>query len=558
MFVEFGDWLPRVSGRVLATGKRTALAVAFAGALACMLVVPAIAGGPKVTVALNQPVNVLTNTSLALPVEMTDADAFNPAAAPYTRLAGATMLRFPGGHGVADLYHWSLNSLTKWRGAGAPWIPKEASFGALVQNLDKFGTALIVVNYGSSPDGTKGGDAGEAAAWVAYMNGDPNDTRPVPKDKDGDDWSTVGYWATVRSQQPLAADDGLNFLRIGHPKPFGITEWQIGDQVYNNGYYGGDHTGSPDLHGPAPTKEKDFGRLEKNPELSPSFYGERVVAYAAAMKAVDPSIHIGAALGAPEGHPSDQDWNKKLWIADWNDKVLRASCKAIDFETIEIQPLSLRPPDWTTFNEADLLATTRNRIGEILGTLIELDKHDCPSGHLPRIGFSSASLPGWPHLDHGAFPALWVADTYAVLIETGSESVAWSEMHGDSMFSADGKKFGPAFMGMAMLHIVARNPGDVFVKADSNSSTVAVHAVRRRDGYLGLMLINEDPGGDATVTVQITGGNVAAKGRRIDWGQQQQKAGAQFAQSAIDGLGSTFTVTVPAYTVTDILVPLAN
>jgi hypothetical protein len=131
-------------------------------------------------------------------------------------------------------------------------------------------------------------------------------------------------------------------------------------------------------------------------------------------------------------------------------------------------------------------------------------------------------------------------------------------MHGDSMFSADGKKFGPAFMGMAMLHIVARNPGDVFVKADSNSSTVAVHAVRRRDGYLGLMLINEDPGGDATVTVQITGGNVAAKGRRIDWGQQQQKAGAQFAQSAIDGLGSTFTVTVPAYTVTDILVPLAN
>jgi len=557
MTFMYGEWLPQVSGRYwrfMGIAKRTMLMAA----LACVSATAAYAGGSKVTVALNQPVNVLTNTSLALPVALTDGDAFKPESAPYARLSGATMVRFPGGHGTADLYHWSLNSLTKWHGAGSPWIPKESNFGSLAQNLDKFGTALIVVNYGSSPDGTKGGDAGEAAAWVAYMNGDPNDTRPVPKDKDGDDWNTVGYWATVRSQQPLAADDGLNFLRIGHPKPFGITEWQIGDQVYNNGYYGSDHTGTPDLHGPAPAKEKDFGRLEKNPNLSPAFYGERVAQYAAAMKAVDPSIHIGATLGAPDGHPSDQDWNKKLWIADWNDKVLRASCKAIDFETIEIQPTILRPPDWSTLDETALLSSTRNRIGEILTTLIDLDKRECPSGHIPRIGFSAASLPTWAHLDHAAFPALWVADTYAVLIETGAESVAWSEMHGDSMFSGDGKKFGPAFMGMAMLHFVAHSPGDVFVKADSNSPTVAVHAVRRRDGYLGLMLINEDPRGDATVTVQITGGNVAAKGRRIDWGQQQQKAGAQFAQSAIDGLGSTFTVTVPAYTVTDIVIPLAN
>jgi hypothetical protein len=317
------------------------------------------------------------------------------------------------------------------------------------------------------------------------MNGDPNDTRPVPKDKDGDDWNTVGYWATVRGQQQLVADDGLNFLRIGHPKPFGITEWQIGDQVYNNGYYGSDHTGNPDLHGPVPTKEKDFGRLEKNANLSPAFYGERVAEYAAAMKAVDPSIHIGAALGTPDGHPTDQDWNKELWIADWNDKALRASCKAIDFETIEMQLSILRPPDWSTLDEANLLSNMRNRIGEILTTLIELDKRDCSSGHIPRIGFSAASQLSWPHLDHAAFPALWVADTYAVLIETSAESVAWSEMHGDSMFSGDGKRFGPAFMGMAMLHIVAHNPGDVFVKADSNSSTVAVHAGRRREAILG-------------------------------------------------------------------------
>ena len=534
------------------------LSAVLAGVLLCTVGIRANAAGPKVTIALDKPVNVLTNTSMALPAPMQDGDAFRPASAAYTRLAGVTVLRFPGGHGVADLYHWSRNSLTKYQGFDQPWVPQENNFGNLAKNLERYGTALIVVNYGSSLDGSRGGDAGEAAAWVAYTNGDPNDTRSVPKEKDGEDWRTIGYWASLRGQQPQASDDGLNFLRIGHPTPFGIVQWQIGDQVFNNGYYGGDHTGTPDLHGPAPAKAKDYAHLEKNPNLSPSFYGARVAAYVTAMKAVDPSIRVGASLATPDGHPSDWDWNKKMWIKDWNDKVLRAGCQSIDFVTVDFQPNSLMPPDWTTLNEADLLASTRGRIGDVINPLIELYKHDCPAGHMPRIAFSSANLPNSVHMDHPVFPALWVADTYAVLVEAGAESVAWSEMHGDSMFTPDGKKFGPAFEGLQMLHIVARNPGDVFVKADSSSSTVAVHATRRRDGVVGLMLVNEDPKNEVTVTVQITGGSVGPKGRRIDYGMQQQKAGVPVTQSEITGLGPTFTVTVPAYTVTDILVPQGN
>ena len=534
------------------------LSAVLAGVLLCTVGIRANAAGPKVTIALDKPVNVLTNTSMALPAPMQDGDAFRPASAAYTRLAGVTVLRFPGGHGVADLYHWSRNSLTKYQGFDQPWVPQENNFGNLAKNLERYGTALIVVNYGSSLDGSRGGDAGEAAAWVAYTNGDPNDTRSVPKEKDGEDWRTIGYWASLRGQQPQASDDGLNFLRIGHPTPFGIVQWQIGDQVFNNGYYGSDHTGTPDLHGPAPAKAKDYAHLEKNPNLSPSFYGARVAAYVTAMKAVDPSIRVGASLATPDGHPSDWDWNKKMWIKDWNDKVLRAGCQSIDFVTVDFQPNSLMPPDWTTLNEADLLASTRGRIGDVINPLIELYKHDCPAGHMPRIAFSSANLPNSVHMDHPVFPALWVADTYAVLVEAGAESVAWSEMHGDSMFTPDGKKFGPAFEGLQMLHIVARNPGDVFVKADSSSSTVAVHATRRRDGVVGLMLVNEDPKNEVTVTVQITGGSVGPKGRRIDYGMQQQKAGVPVTQSEITGLGPTFTVTVPAYTVTDILVPQGN
>jgi hypothetical protein len=106
-----------------------------------------------------------------------------------------------------------------------------------------------------------------------------------------------------------------------------------------------------------------------------------------------------------------------------------------------------------------------------------------------------------------------------------------------------------------MLHIVAHNPGDVFVQAASGGPLLQVHATRRRDGVLGLMLVNEDPKSAATATVTMSGGPVGSKGRRFDYGLEQQKAGAPLAQSEMTGLGSKFTLTIPPYTVTDILIP---
>ena len=131
-------------------------------------------------------------------------------------------------------------------------------------------------------------------------------------------------------------------------------------------------------------------------------------------------------------------------------------------------------------------------------------------------------------------------------------------MHGDTAISPDGKKLGPAIMGLEMLHFIARSPGDVLVKANSNSPLIAAHATRRRDGIVGVLLINEDPKNEATVTVSITGGTVGSKGRRLEYGLQQHKAGAPVAQSEITGLGPSFNVTVPAYTVVDVLIPQAN
>lgn len=524
----------------------------------------ALGQGVRVNVQLDQSVNVLSPISVSLPAVMSDGAAFKPDGAPYTRLAGANAIVYPGSPGAADLYHWSTNTLTKYAGSNPPYIGPDANFGNFAKNLDKYGTALLVVNYGASLNGTGGGDPGEAAAWVAYANGDPADTRPIPKDKEGSDWHTVGFWATIRSQAPLETDDGFNFLRIAHPRPFGIALWQIGDHVYNNGFYGEKHSGEPDLHGPSPAKANDFGKLEKNPNLSPAFYGARVVDFARAMKSVDPDIKVGATLALVSGGPSDSewgtnsDWGATIWARDWDDKVLQAGCGSMDFVTLDWQMGPMLPPDWKTLDEESLFKSTRPTMASILSWLVSAYKNDCPAGRLLPIAFSPAGIAPWPHVEHPVATTLWVADTYAILAETGAATVSWYEMHGNSMLSNDNKSFGPAFMGLEMLHIVAHNPGDIFVHTDSDSSTVAAHATRRRDGVVGIMLINEDPKHAETVTVTVSGGTIGSKGKRLDYGLEQQKAGAPLAQSEITGLGAKFTVSIPAYTVTDILIPPAS
>ena len=499
----------------------------------------------KVTVDLGTTINILTNTSIGLPASLGDGDLLKPATAPKARLAGVRVFRYPSG-GLADRYHWSSNTVTKING-DAPWFSQDNNFGNFARSLDNLGTALILVNYGANPAGTDGADQAEAAAWVAYANGDATDPHSLPKGKNGEDWHTVGYWATIRSQDPLATDDGMNFLRIEHPKSFGIKQWQIGEQIFNNGFYGSQHVGAQDLHASLPAKGN--GNREKNLNLGPGFYGARVAEFATAMKAVDPSIHIGATLMKPNGQSSDFDWNSK---------VLKAGCSAIDFVTVEYQPLSLAPPDWKTVNESDEISVSYSELAKILKPMLELYRDNCPRDHQPRIAFSPAAIPSWPGLEHPIYTALWVADIYSTLIETGTENVSWTDLHSSSMIPSDGKSPGPAFMGLEMLHIVARNPGDAFVKATSDDPTLAVHATHRRDGFLALMLVNEGPRSTGNVNVTILGGNIAATGRRIDYGQEQQKSGANVVQSEINGIGAKFSVSVPAYTITDILVPLAN
>jgi hypothetical protein len=523
----------------------------------------------NVSIDLSKAQNILTDTSLGVPVSVFDGNAFNLAGAPYLRVAGITVARYPGNRGVADLYHWSTKTTSRYRGADTAYFAPESSFPNFAQLAEKLGQAVIVVNYGANFDGTGGGEPTEAAAWVAYANGDPANTKALGKDSTGQDWHTVGYWAALRGQAPLAGDDGLNFLRMQHPAPFGFKLWQVGDEVYNNGYYGGDHTGNPDLHGPAPAGPKDFAKLKNESKLSPSAYAEDFKAFAQAMKGVDPSIQVGAALTVPPDpalrnrtvwvdgkEQSDLSaWAAAMWGIDWNREVLKGACADLDFVTFDWALQPLLPPDWKTLNESDLLTNTRSYFSIIINSMLEDYGKYCPPGHLPRLAFAPAAIASWVNVVHPEVRTLWIADTYAMLIESGTLNIDWAEMYGDTMLSADRKKMGPAFYGLQMLHILAHSPGDALLDASSSSSLMGVHATRRRDGYVGLMLVNKDAKNESSVKVTFRDGTIGFQGKRFDYGSAQYAGGAPVAQAPFSVPGNEFTVTIPPYTVTDILLP---
>jgi len=541
----------------------------------------------KVTVDPSQQKAILYTTSLGVAADRWDLNAYDAATMKLLQDAGITNMRFPGGGGIDALYHWSTGTITNpYTNDRAPAFPKEKQFPAMVPVIDTLGSALVSVNYGSNLDGSGGGEPAEAAAWVAYANGNPSNTQVIGKDSKGNDWKTVGFWAGLRAATPLPTDDGYNQLRIGHPAPIGIPLWTIGDGPWGNGFYGqartvgsdADNTGKygqsappePDLHAGTVPNSKEWGRNQHNARVGPATYGAAVVQYAKAMKAVDPTIMVGAFVIKPP-YAADADQLGK----NWNAEVLKAACASMDFSAAMLWEGQGAPPNWVdNVDEDDLLTTARDAMDPnnhfpgqnalehdyalLAVDLREKYKKFCPGNHLPPLAFTAVGISSWLPPKNPAVTALYAADSVATLLERGAFTVEWAPIHALSpSFLDNNNQPQPAYYGIKLIHQVAK-PGDVFVGATSQSETVAVHAVKKRNGGLGLLLINKDLARSVTVTVSVNGYSFATKGTRYDYGKPTIDAGKTITEAPIDNLGPTFNVEVPRYSVTAIVIPPAQ
>jgi alpha-L-arabinofuranosidase len=155
--------------------------------------------------------------------------------------------------------------------------------------------AILVVNYNTGLDGqgrltnqvSLSQKIKRAAAWVAFVNGSPDDGRELGKDEEGHNWHTVGYWAQKRAA-------------LGHPAPYRVKYWEIGNEMYDKNNEGG------------------FVTAQR--------YGEDFKAFAGAMRGVDPTLKLGAVgLSDPRGH-GDADFTDL-----WNPTVVQIAGQSMDF-----------------------------------------------------------------------------------------------------------------------------------------------------------------------------------------------------------------------------------
>jgi hypothetical protein len=131
-------------------------------------------------------------------------------------------------------------------------------------------------------------------------------------------------------------------------------------------------------------------------------------------------------------------------------------------------------------------------------------------------------------------------------------NIDWLELHNDSFLQGSDETPRAAYYGVQMAHLLL-NPRDSFVSATSNQGLLIVHAARRNDGKDSLLLINEDPKNEATVQVKMEGDQIAPQGKRFDWGKGAAPIGNQVQMKELHDLGNRFSVRVPAYTATVLL-----
>jgi hypothetical protein len=72
-----------------------------------------------------------------------------------------------------------------------------------------------------------------------------------------------------------------------------------------------------------------------------------------------------------------------------------------------------------------------------------------------------------------------------------------------------------------------------------------------------MMFINKDPKASAEVKITISGGTFTLGGARFDYGESTLKDHAPVAKAPFKADGMTFKITVPAYSIADIVLPKA-
>ena len=417
------------------------------------------------------------------------------------RLLKPAFIRWPGGN-VAQDYRWlwgvgPRDERVTWTNLSWKNEPEPSDFGT-----DEF--VMFARALGAEPSITvnvegRGATAAEAAAWVEYCNGPP-----------------TSKYGAMRAAN-------------GHPSPFGVKFWEVGNEIWGDWVRG---------HSDAETYARNYNR------------------YAQAMRAVDPSIKL-IAVG---------DNNMS-----WNRTVLREAGRNIEFLAIhhyygrrELRgdPLNLmaRPLFFERFYRAVQKLLGELGLGRVKLAINEWGL-DLPSeqqysmesalygarlmnvfersGEIVEMSAVSDLVNGWP----------------GGIIQSGRQGVFVSPIYlVNQLYSA--------YRGDQLLATTVNSPTFNTSREDTNIPYLDANASRTADGKtIFIKAVNTNPTSALLTTITIQGATPSARAElktitapSLDANNNFSQPNAVSIQNSTLRSGPRFVVTLPKHSVSVIVV----
>ncbi len=482
------------------------------------------------------------------------------ATGPLLAGAGLKALRYPGGSSSDD-YDWQTDrSVTN---GSFQWASPFPTFAALAAGQGA--QTYITVNYGS-------GTPEEAAAWVAYANGNPASTTALGTDAKGRNWQTVGYWAALRAASPLATDDGYNFLRVGRTAGWGCKYWEVGNECYGSWEH--------DEHGSTfPGSPQD-----------PYTYAQNFAVFRQKMLAVDPTIKIGAVVI----NGQDSYGNGQHGVTNPRDGTTHTGWTPVVLANLKSLAA---PPDFLTFHDYPQQPGEESDAGllSVASTLPANDAVGLRQMLTDYLGGTTAAgvelaltelndvtyNPG--KQSTSLVDGLFLAETISSLAATEFNACTWWDLrngtstgnnnsaslygwrqYGDYGLVASGDGGAslnspyPTYHAFELLTKWAAG-GDRVVAATSNYAALTVHAALRANGDLCLFVVNRSPSAALTAQVALSDFTPGAStATTCSYGPTNDTNNAGLTTATLSGIGSNFSATFPAYSMTVIDLPHAS
>ncbi len=322
-------------------------------------------------------------------------------------------------------------------------------------------------------------------------------------------------------------------------KHYGVKYWELGNEIPGDGTYGSQWEHN--------TKPKGA-----------TTYANNIADYITQMKAVDPSIKVGAVITTYNSWPDGLVASAYGDTADWNTTVLTKDGPKLDFVIVHYYP--------TSKSESDLLTQYQSIATLVQQTRAEINRYAGSNAANIQIMVTETDS----SYEYDSVPAaLFAADAYMTFLQNGVDNIDWWDLHngpgsgtttlpdgsteyGDGgVLSSGGCTAGvcepaantpfPAYYGLQAVGGFAP-AGAQMVGTTSSNSTVTSYAVKTSSG-MNLMLVNHSAQTSEPVAVSYAGFSPANVTSAVQFSEANKKL------QPINGVDA-HALTLPPYSIT--------